>query len=86
LHVGEVAYGNVGAPQRLDFTVIGPAVNRASRLLDLAKRLEQQVLVSDALAQELDQHLVDLGRHRLGVWSTRSRSFTLPRPAAVQAL
>src|SRR5215213_8628966 len=55
LHVGEVAYGNVGAPHRLDFTVIGPAVNRASRLLDLAKRLERQVLVSDAVALEVDQ-------------------------------
>ena len=54
LHVGEVAYGNVGAPHRLDFTVIGPAVNRASRLLDLAKRLDQQVLVSQALAREVE--------------------------------
>ena len=35
LHVGEVAYGNVGASRRLDFTVIGPAVNQASRLLYL---------------------------------------------------
>jgi adenylate cyclase len=65
LHFGEVAYGNVGAPHRLDFTVIGPAVNRASRLLDLAKQLDRQVIVSRVFAQKLDQPLVDLGRHHL---------------------
>ncbi|MBO1903392.1 adenylate/guanylate cyclase domain-containing protein [Microvirga sp. 3-52] len=65
LHFGEVAYGNVGAPHRLDFTVIGPAVNRASRLLDLAKQLDRKVVVSRVFAQELDQPLSDLGRHHL---------------------
>jgi adenylate cyclase len=65
LHFGEVAYGNVGAPHRLDFTVVGPAVNRASRLLDLAKQLDRQVIVSRVFAQKLDQPLVDLGRHHL---------------------
>jgi adenylate cyclase len=65
LHFGKVAYGNVGAPHRLDFTVIGPAVNRASRLLDLAKQLDRQVIVSRVFAQELNQPLVDLGRHHL---------------------
>lgn len=79
LHVGEVAYGNVGAPHRLDFTVIGPAVNRASRLLDLAKRLDQQVLVSHAVARELDQPLVDLGRHQLRDVEKPQRVFALPK-------
>ncbi|WP_262270160.1 MULTISPECIES: adenylate/guanylate cyclase domain-containing protein [Microvirga] len=65
LHVGEVAYGNVGASHRLDFTVIGPAVNRASRLLDLAKQLDRPVVMSRVFARELGQPLVDLGRHRL---------------------
>jgi len=65
LHFGEVAYGNVGASHRLDFTVIGPAVNRASRLLDLAKSLDRQVVISRVFARELDQPLVDLGRHHL---------------------
>jgi adenylate cyclase len=80
-----VAYGNVGAPQRLDFTVIGPAVNRASRLLDLAKRLNRQVLVSDALAQEIDQPLIDLGGHCLRGVEHPQHVFTLPRRAGVQA-
>ncbi|QRM30927.1 adenylate/guanylate cyclase domain-containing protein [Microvirga sp. VF16] len=65
LHFGEVAYGNVGASHRLDFTVIGPAVNRASRLLDLAKQLDRKVIVSRAFAREVDLPLADLGRHRL---------------------
>ncbi|WP_052003059.1 adenylate/guanylate cyclase domain-containing protein [Microvirga sp. BSC39] len=85
LHVGEVAYGNVGAPHRLDFTVIGPAVNRASRLLDLAKRLDQQVLVSHAVARELDQPLVDLGRHPLRDVEKPQRVFTLPRQGSVRS-
>jgi adenylate cyclase len=78
LHVGEVAYGNVGAPHRLDFTVIGPAVNRASRLLELAKRLDRQVIISDALAGEIDQPLIDLGHHRLRDVEQPQRIFTLP--------
>lgn len=65
LEFGEVAYGNVGAAHRMDFTVIGPAVNRASRLLHLAKRLERSVLVSDAVASELETPLIDLGFHEL---------------------
>ena len=86
LHVGEVAYGNVGAAHRLDFTVIGPAVNRASRLLDLAKRLDRQVLVSDALAQEVAQPLVDLGRHHLRGVEQPQQVFTLPEQGNVQTL
>jgi adenylate cyclase len=83
LHVGEVAYGNVGAPHRLDFTVIGPAVNRASRLLDLAKRLDQQVIISEALSQEVDQPLIDLGYHRLRDVGQPQRVFTLPEHGGI---
>jgi adenylate cyclase len=78
LHYGEVAYGNVGAPHRLDFTVIGPAVNRASRILDLAKQLDRQVLISHALAQAVDHTLVDLGHHQLRDVEHPQRVFTLP--------
>lgn len=78
LHFGEVAYGNVGASHRLDFTVIGPAVNRASRLLDLAKQLDRKVIVSRVFARELDQPLADLGRHRLRGIDRPQQVFTLP--------
>ena len=44
LHVGDVTFGNVGTEDRLDFTVIGPAVNRASRLEGMTKELGVQGL------------------------------------------
>lgn len=50
LHVGEVMYGNIGTATRLDFTVIGPAVNVASRMQTLAKELRRQVVLSAPFA------------------------------------
>jgi adenylate cyclase len=68
LHEGEVTYGNVGTEDRLDFTVIGPAVNEASRLEGLCKELGLSLLVSDSFANaapELRARLRSVGRHRL---------------------
>jgi adenylate cyclase len=81
LHVGEVAYGNVGGLKRLDFTVLGQAVNYASRLQDLAKRLGQPVLVSSAVAEHLSDHLVAAGAHALRGIGRSERVFTLPAAA-----
>ena len=50
LHVGEVFYGNVGSRERLDFTVIGPAVNEASRIAAMCRSVDQPVLMSSAFA------------------------------------
>jgi adenylate cyclase len=50
VHVGDVMYGNIGSRSRLDFTVIGPAVNMASRLEALTKQLGRTVLLSRAFA------------------------------------
>ena len=50
VHVGDVMYGNIGSRARLDFTVIGPAVNMASRLEALTKQLGKPVLLSRAFA------------------------------------
>ncbi len=68
LHVGHVNYGNVGADARLDFTVIGPAVNEASRIERLCDELGRHLVMSQAFARaaETSRHeLVSLGRHRL---------------------
>jgi adenylate cyclase len=67
LHLGEVLYGNVGAADRLDFTVIGPAVNEAARIETLCEPLGYKVLVSAELAAAAadSARLRPLGRHRL---------------------
>ncbi|KAB2851655.1 MAG: adenylate/guanylate cyclase domain-containing protein [Hyphomicrobiaceae bacterium] len=55
LHFGQAAYGNVGAGDRLDFTIIGRDVNKASRIAALCGPLERHVLVSEEFAQRLGQ-------------------------------
>lgn len=51
VHVGDVMYGNIGSTSRLDFTVIGPAVNMASRLEALTKQIGKPVLLSRDFAE-----------------------------------
>ena len=65
VHVGDVMYGNIGSRSRLDFTVIGPAVNMASRLETLTKQLGKPVLLSRAFADvvEGDFNLEPVGEH-----------------------
>ena len=71
LHMGEVTYGNVGATERLDFTVIGTATNEVARLGDLCKELDRSILLSAQVAQNLRQPLTSLGHHCLrGVQSS----------------
>jgi adenylate cyclase len=64
-HIGTVSYGNIGAADRLDFTVIGPAVNLVSRIEAVAKALDRPIVVSDELVQVLGGGVVSLGRHQL---------------------
>lgn len=65
VHVGDVMYGNIGSRTRLDFTVIGPAVNMASRLEALTKQLGRTVLLSRAFADFVkdDFELERVGEH-----------------------
>jgi adenylate cyclase len=68
LHVGEVFYGNIGSRERLDFTVVGPAVNEVSRIAGLCRSVDQPLLVSSAFASaigEPNKLLVSVGRYAL---------------------
>lgn len=65
LHRGEVFFGNVGAPDRLDFTVIGRAVNVASRVEALCKPLDRPLLLTADVAALVGEALDDLGTHTL---------------------
>jgi len=65
LHVGLVTFGNVGTEDRLDFTVIGPAVNRCARLETMTKVLKVPVLASADFNRVCPRPMRSLGRHRL---------------------
>jgi adenylate cyclase len=79
LHVGEVFYGNVGSTERLDFTVIGPAVNETSRIAAMCRSADQPVLVSDAFAnvEGMRGRLVSVGRYALRGVGRPQELFTL---------
>ena len=64
LHPGTVIYGNVGASDRLDFTVIGPAVNLVSRVETVGKALDEPIVVTDDFAQAYGGPLRSLGMHQ----------------------
>ena len=78
LHVGTVTFGNVGTGNRLDFTVIGPAVNIAARLEGLTKELKVPVLASAAFNEVCPVPLASLGFHRLRGVAEPVEVFTLP--------
>ena len=65
LHTGEVIYGNVGARGRLDFTVLGSAVNAAARISGLCSTLREPILVSHRAASSSKRPLRSIGHHRL---------------------
>jgi adenylate cyclase len=85
LHVGTAIYGNVGAADRLDFTVIGPAVNLVSRIEAVGKSLNLPIIVSDDFARAYAAPLSSLGLHRLRGLATPHELFApdLPASAAV---
>jgi len=68
VHVGDVMYGNIGSRTRLDFTVIGPAVNMASRLETLTKQIGKPVLLSRAFADFVKG---EFGLERVGEYPVR---------------
>ncbi|GLH75742.1 adenylate cyclase [Bradyrhizobium sp. SSBR45G] len=69
LHVGEVFYGNIGSEDRLDFTVVGPAVNEVSRIASMCRSVDRELLASSEFSAGLDdegrRYLVSTGRYAL---------------------
>ncbi len=77
LHVGRVIYGNIGASSRLDFTVIGPAVNLVSRMQTLCRRFEKAMLFSAEFVRQSGIPALSLGRHELRGVSEPQEVFAL---------
>lgn len=80
VHVGDVMYGNIGSTSRLDFTVIGPAVNMASRLEALTKKLGRTVLLSRDFAELVEPkfELEHVGKHEVRGFSDPIELFAYP--------
>ena len=81
LHVGEVFYGNIGSEDRLDFTVVGPAVNEVSRIASMCGSVDRELLTSSAFRVGLDatgqNYLVSTGRFALRGISRAQDLYTL---------
>jgi adenylate cyclase len=81
LHVGEVFYGNIGSEDRLDFTVVGPAVNEVSRIAAMCRSAERDVLLSSIMAEVLPPaertRVVSVGRYALRGVERPQELFTL---------
>jgi len=80
LHVGDVMYGNLGVPQRVQFTVIGAAANEAARLAGMCKDLKHWVLISSAFPQCFPGQMVSLGHHVMRGMDAPKEIFTLREP------
>ncbi len=80
LHLGEVMFGNIGAKDRLDFTVIGPAVNEAARLESLCKPLQRRLVVSKTFADASGEALPSLGSHALKGVAAHAEIFSGEHP------
>ena len=81
LHVGEVFYGNIGSDDRLDFTVVGPAVNEVSRIASMCRSVDRELLTSSDFRSGLDatgrNYLVSTGRFALRGISRAQDLYTL---------
>jgi len=75
LHVGEVMYGNVGTDDRLDFTVIGRAVNEAARLQGLTKQLGHPVLASASFVEPIRDRFDFVGAHPVAGFDERLETY-----------
>jgi adenylate cyclase len=88
LSIGDVFYGNIGSDDRLDFTVIGPAVNEVTRINGMCRALDQDLVVSAAFAEAAGParaRLLGLGRYALRGVARPQELFTLERGGVGEA-
>ncbi|MFQ5974348.1 MAG: adenylate/guanylate cyclase domain-containing protein [Alphaproteobacteria bacterium] len=86
LHLGDVLYGNIGGQDRLDFTVVGPAVNEVSRIEDMCRALDRDLIISSAFVEAAgacSSRIVSLGRYGLRGVRQPQELFTLAPPDAM---
>ena len=80
MHLGEVVYGNIGASERLDFTVVGSAVNEASRIEGMCRPLQRKVLMSNTFheaASGCSGPMISVGFHALRGIAEPQELFTI---------
>jgi len=81
LHIGDVFYGNVGSEDRLDFTVVGPAVNEVARIAAMCRSVDRGILLSSEFVASMDEaerwQFVSVGRYALRGVGRAKELFTL---------
>jgi adenylate cyclase len=81
LHTGDVFFGNIGSDERLDFTVVGPAVNEVSRIASMCRSVDRPIVMSSEFAAATPQperaNLVSVGRYALRGVARAEELFTL---------
>lgn len=77
LNAGEIAYGNIGSRTRLDFTAIGPVINHTSRLLEIAKKRNRDIVISENFVRAAGRKFPSLGLHKLRDVSGEQQVYSL---------
>ena len=81
LNAGEIAYGNIGSKTRLDFTAIGPVINHTSRLLEIAKKRNCDIVISENFVRAAGRDFPSLGLHKLRDVSGEQQVYSLAEDA-----
>lgn len=85
LHLGEVMFGNIGTPDRLSFSAIGPSVNQVARLESLTKTVGRPIVASRAFMKACGGAWEALGRHAVQGIAEPIEVFAPGRAAATSA-